>query len=174
MKCPYLWSLGLRSQIPARNYQTRPMVLRTVMHSYSVGSLLGSDFENRRFSRCFRLVCVQPSIFDRSAPLRLFRHGVAYMPHAPLGKILKFPRQPSSLKREWLLETDELSRERLMPGLHLQWPLVLLLMLVKTAWFHDKLRRRTRLSHHRCRWCAGLHLGRFCLLSPVCASPRVR
>ena len=39
----------------------------------------------------FRLVYGQPSIFDRSAPLRLFRHGVAYMPHAPLGFFFQFP-----------------------------------------------------------------------------------
>ena len=39
----------------------------------------------------FRLVYGQPSIFDRSAPLRLFRHGVAYMPHAPLGFFFNSP-----------------------------------------------------------------------------------
>ena len=61
-----------------------------------------------------------------------------------------------------------------MPRLHLHWPLVLLVMLVTTAWFHDKLRRRTRLSHHRCRWCAGLYMGRFRPGSPVCASPLLR
>ena len=33
----------------------------------------------------------RPSIFDRSAPLRLFRHGVAYMPHATLGFFFNFP-----------------------------------------------------------------------------------
>ena len=33
----------------------------------------------------------RPSIFDRSAPLRLFRRGVAYMPHTPLGFFFNFP-----------------------------------------------------------------------------------
>ena len=61
------------------------MLLKTVMHSFSVGSLLGSEFGNIVDISRFRLVYGQPSIFDRSAPLRLFRHGVAYMPHAPLG-----------------------------------------------------------------------------------------
>ena len=67
------------------------MLLKTVMHSYSEGSLLGSEFESHRLLSRFGLVYGQPSISDRSAPLRPFRHGVAYMLHAPLGVFFKFP-----------------------------------------------------------------------------------